>query len=364
MTRKERFERALRHEEVDRVPFWVKVFGQSYRMLQPKKWREMDELELVDYLDLDHYAGCPAPAVCENERVTEKVDRSETRTVTRHETPDGTLTAVRGWDASSASWHPTEFPIKSVEDIPAALHVFEGNQWRHDESIAERARERIQQVGDRGTVHCGMRISPLMNLIQHWLGPQATYFFLLDHPAEMEELIGAMHEERLRFLDALLVDCPADWIVSVENTSTTLLSPEIFERYCFAHLTDYGTKIREAGKHHMLHQCGKLYDLLPMIDRLPAEVIEAYTAPTLGDTTVADRNERAPSMAIIGGTQAPTWLRPVDEICEIIQRDLREAGSIRGVVLTSAGVMPPGCSIEKIKQVRERMYDITWDSVA
>ncbi|MBD3292057.1 MAG: hypothetical protein GF393_03975 [Armatimonadia bacterium] len=364
MTRRERFERAMRHEEVDRIPFWVKVFGQSYRMLQPKKWREMGELELADYLDLDHYAGCPAPVVCDNERITHSVERGETRMVERWETFDGALELVRGWDASSASWHPTEFPIRTVEDIPAAVQVFAGNQWRHEPSLAERARERIRQVGDRGLVHCGIGISPLMQLIQHWIGPQQTYFFLQDHPAEMEELIGEMHAERLRFLDAALEDCPAQWLTSVENTSTTLLSPEIFERYCFEHLRDYGTKIREAGRHHMLHQCGQLHDLLPKIDELPAECIEAYTAPTLGDTTVADRNERAPSMAIIGGTQAPTWLLPVDEICAIIERDLREAGSIRGVVLTSAGVMPPYCGIEKIKQIRERMYDIKWDSVA
>ncbi len=358
MTRKERFERALRHEEVDRIPFWVKVFGQSYRMLQPAKWREMPELDLADYLDLDHYAGCGAPARCENSRVTQTSERTDTHWTQRYDTPDGTLTAVHGWDASSASWHPVEFPIKSVEDIPAALQVFEGNQWSHDESLAERARERIRQVGDRGSVHCGMGISPLMQLIQHWLGPEPTYFFLQDHPAEMEELIGAMHAERLRFLDAILVDCPTEWVVSVENTSTTLLSPAIFERYCFPHLMDYGTRIQAAGKRHQLHQCGKLYDLLPMIDRLPAEAIEAYTAPTLGDTTIADRNERAPSMAIIGGTQACTWLLPVDEICAVIERDLKAAGSTRGVVLTCAGVMPPGCSIEKVKEIRERMYDV------
>jgi uroporphyrinogen-III decarboxylase len=167
-----------------------------------------------------------------------------------------------------------------------------------------------------------------------------------------------MHAERLRFLEALLHDCPTEWITSVENTSTTLLSPTVFERWCFRHLMDYGTRIREAGKHHMLHQCGTLYDLLPMIDQLPAEAIEAYTAPTLGNTTIAHRNERARSMAVIGGTQAPTWLLPVEEICAIIERDIAEAGSIRGVVLTSAGVMPPGCPIEKVKAIREQMYQV------
>jgi len=359
MTRKERFERALRHEDVDRLPFWVKVFGASYRQLQPSPWREMGELELVDYLDLDHCGGGPAPVATGNPRVLTRTERRNGHQVTTHVTPDGTLTAIDGFDEGSFSWHPVEFPIKSVEDIPAALHVFGGREHSHSPELAEKGRERIRQIGDRGIVHCGLGISPLMDLIQHWIGPENTYFLLADHPAEMEELIGAMHEDRLRYLRALLVDCPYDWIVSVENTSTTLLSPAVFERWCWRHLRDYGELIRAAGKHHELHQCGKLHDLLPMIDRLPAESIEAYTAPTLGDTTIADRNERAPSMAIIGGTQAPTWLRPVDEICAIIERDLREAGSMRGVILTSAGVMPPGCPIEKIKEIRERMYAVT-----
>ena len=216
----------------------------------------------------------------------------------------------------------------------------------------------------QGITLTGMGISPLMNLIQHLLGPENTYYFMADYPDEMDELIGAMHEDRFRFLRALVGGTPFGHICSVENTSTTLLSPGVFERYCWRHLLDYGRLIAEAGKTHVLHQCGKLHALLPKIEELPASAIEAYSSPPVGDTTLADRVERAPTTAIIGGSNATTWLLPVDEICESIEQPLVEAGTVAGVVLTSAGVMPPACSIETIRQVRERMKGMTPARVA
>ncbi len=230
MTRKERFERALRCEEVDRLPFWVKIFGGSYLDFQEERYRTMGELELADLLDLDHMAGGGAPVRCTNGRVRRTVEEANGRRIIRETTPDGTLTTVEAFAPSSHSWHPVEFPIKSGADLRAARHIFGGNRFEAPAEAVSRAAERLRQVGDRGIVMTDMGISPLMHLIQHLIGPEATYFFLADFPDEMEELIALMHAERLRFLRALLPACPYDYICSVENTSTTLLSPAIFER--------------------------------------------------------------------------------------------------------------------------------------
>jgi uroporphyrinogen-III decarboxylase len=190
-----------------------------------------------------------------------------------------------------------------------------------------------------------------MNLIQHLIGPENTHYFMADYPEEMDELIGIMHEERLRYLQCLLSNCPYDYIVSVENTSTTLLSPAIFEKYCWRHLDEYGRLIKEHKKEHVLHMCGHLKALLPRINELPALAIEAYTSPPVGNTTIADRARLCPDTAVIGGTNATLWLRPANEIGEEIEKSIAEAGTTRGLVLTSAGVMPPAATIEKIRQV-------------
>ncbi|NQT88437.1 hypothetical protein HQ560_16845, partial [bacterium] len=316
-------------------------------------YTSMPELDLADALDLDHMAGGPSPAVCTNERVTVHVEEADGRRTRRFETPDGTLTDVYGFDPASCSWHPLEFPIKTLADLRAARHIYEGSKFRLDPDKVEAARARIREVGDRGITMVGMGISPWMDLIQHQIGPEQAYYFLFDHPEATRELIDLMHAERLRYLRCLLGDCPYDYVISIENTSTTLLSPAIFEDICWPQLMEYGTLIVEAGADHIMHMCGKLRALLPKMDELPALAIEAYTSPTVGDTTLADRVELCPSKGIIGGTSAALWIRPTEVICEAIEASFAEAGTHLGVVLTSAGVLPPSVTLDKVQRVRD-----------
>ena len=360
MTRKERFERALRCEEVDRLPFWAKIFGPSYRALQEQKVRDMPELELADYLELDHMAGGPSPVRGRNSRTTQRSERRNGTMVITTDTPDGQLRAVNGFDPGSHSWHPIEFPVKSRNDLRTIRHCYEHTTYELDQDALEKCHARLTQVGDRGIVMCGMGVSPLMDLIQHLIGPEQTYYYLADHPEEMDELIEIMHQDRLRYLRVLVEHVPYQYVMSVENTSTTLLSPRVFEQYPRRHLREYGEIITEAGKTHLLHQCGKLKALLPRIDDLPASAIEAYTTPPVGNTTLADRAALASGTAIIGGTNAALWLRSSEEICAAIEADIALAGGIRGVVLTSAGVMPPSATIDKIARVRDWARTVSW----
>ena len=363
LTRKERFERSLRCEEVDRLPFWVKIFGPSYRNLQQPQYRDMPELELVDALELDHMAGGPVPVRRHNDRVTERGERNNGDRTSWIDTPDGTLRQVDSFDAGSHSWHPTEYPVKTVGDLKALRHRYEHTRYEFDPDLVEKARQRLEQVGDRGIVSCGMGTSPLMELIQHVIGPDQVYFFLVDYPEEMAELIQIMHQDRRRHLRAVAEHSLYDYIMSGENTSTTLLSPALFEQYPWRHLNEYAGICAEHGKVHLLHMCGKLRELLPRIDELPSAAIEAYTSPTVGDTSIADRVRLCPHTAIIGGTNAALWMRPADEICATIESDLHEAGTMRGCVLTSAGVMPPAARIEKIAKVREFCKGLTWERI-
>jgi uroporphyrinogen-III decarboxylase len=359
MTRKERFERALQRQEVDRLPFWVKIFSPGYLSHQASEYAAMGELELADLLDLDHMANAPATVVRCDDGVRRLVTVEGGVRRLRYEPPAGTLVGTEAYDPYSQSWHPREFPVKGPEDLPAACRLFSHTRYETSEELVARAEERRAQVGDRGIVCTGMGISPLMEIIQHLAGPEQTYFLLADCPAHMDELLDTMHQDRLRFLRALLRRCPVDYIVSVENTSTTLLSPDVFRRICVPQLAEYGRLITEAGKHHILHQCGHLKAILPDIDALPALAIEAFTTPPVGNTTLLDRVQLAPHTAVIGGTNATTWLKPAHAICEEIEASLSEAGGMQGVVLTTAGVMPPAASIDKIRQVRQWAYGIT-----
>ena len=142
----------------------------------------------------------------------------------------------------------------------------------------------------------------------------------------------------------------ADSFWLTENTSTTLISPRLFAEFCMPHLAAYGNLIIQHGLVAVHHMCGKLNALLEMIDRLPAQANEAYTTPTVGDTTLAEGRTRMPSKALIGGTNATLWLAPVERIVQAVAADLARCPDRRRIFLTSAGVLPPPVSFEKARR--------------
>jgi len=139
----------------------------------------------------------------------------------------------------------------------------------------------------------------------------------------------------------------------VENTSSTLIAPSQYEQYCIPQVGTYAGMVRDAGRRLILHMCGHLKDMLPHLSTIPATAFEAYTMPPVGDATLFDARSLCPDVCLIGGTSAVSWLKPAEAIIAEIQDRLDELPHHRGIVITSAGVMPPACSPETIKTVRD-----------
>jgi uroporphyrinogen-III decarboxylase len=137
----------------------------------------------------------------------------------------------------------------------------------------------------------------------------------------------------------------------IENTSTTLISPQQYRKYCYRHISDYGHICQANGRTMALHMCGHLKLLLPTLATLPVQAFEAFTSPTLGNTTLEDGRTACPDKCLIGGTNAILWTRPAHEIIAQIEQDLDVLPHHRGIAITSAGVMPPLCKPETIQAV-------------
>jgi hypothetical protein len=107
------------------------------------------------------------------------------------------------------------------------------------------------------------------------------------------------------------------------------------------------------GRHIVLHMCGHLKALLGDLARLPVAAFEAFTTPTVGNTTLLDGRAACPDKCLVGGTNAVLWTRSADEIIDGIRRELDSLPHHRGLVVTSAGVMPPLCQPQTIRTVCE-----------
>ena len=144
---------------------------------------------------------------------------------------------------------------------------------------------------------------------------------------------------------------PGEFIYLLENTSTTLVSPEQYRKYNLKHICEYRDIIDGTDNYYILHMCGLLKNLLPDLNKTNAVAFEAFTSYPVGDTDLIDGRNTCPDKCLIGGTNAYLWTKSSDEIIETIERELEKLPSHRGIVITSAGVMPPVTKPGTIKEV-------------
>ena len=350
MTVKERWLAALRLQPVDRLPFWPKIDG-AYARAQAAPFNGMDNDALHAWVGSDRHVWV-GPGLKETRKRT-AVDSTRTgdRIRTVYRTPHGELEEVLQFDGGSQAWHPVVFPVRAVDDIRVMTAVYEDISVEVDRDALAQVTARVNDLGQDAATAAAIGTSALMQWVQVLAGVEMAHYLLLDYPEEVEALFAAMHRNLLRRAELTAECSPADTLYLVENTSTTLVSPEQYRQYWFPHIHAYAGITQRAGRILTMHMCGHLKALLPDLAQVPAQAFEAFTSPTVGNTTLLDGRTACPDKCLIGGTNASLWLEPAEKIIAQIERDLDALPHHRGIVITSAGVMPPRCASETVRAV-------------
>jgi len=354
MTTRERIGAAVRGEEVDRFPVWLKMANSTWRSAQPEPYAGMESVELLRAAGCDAMVDVGISVQSESPHVTRTVTEADGLRTTVCDTPDGRLIGEERRDPYTHSWHPTRYMVQTADDLRRLRWLYTGTSHRVDAESAARARARAAELA-RSDVYTmsGIGPGPLMDLMQHIAGPVQTIYLMADEPELFREVTDLMHADRVRSLEARLAQECADTFWLTENTSTTLISPAIFREFCAAHLREYGDLCWKHGIIPVHHMCGTLGALLEDIDGLPAAANEAYTTRPLGDVSLAEGRRRMPSKCLIGGTNATLWMEGPETILQTVAADLAECPDRRRMFLTSAGVLPPPVSFEKAREVVE-----------
>lgn len=359
MSTKERWLAAIHMKPVDRLPFWPKLSA-SYIPFRKAPFNRMTVNEIHDFIGSDKHCWLPdiVQEVHLNSSFEEKLSGDKKLQVFTSRL--GNLERIFSFDAPSQSWHPVKLPVKNVEDVKILTEFYNNCSFELDGEALQKAVAQSDAMGENVVTAMNMGESPLMYFVEFLAGVENAHYLLIDYQEEVEELFDAMHRVLLRKVEIYAEESPADLLYFVENTSTTLISPAQYEEYCFKHICDYGGIINQNNRRLVLHMCGHLKDLLPILDKVPALAFEAFTSPTVGNTRLIDGRSVCGNKCLIGGTNAVTWTKTANEIIEEIQRNLDVLPHHRGIVMTSAGVMPPMCEPETIKLVVEwlKTYEI------
>ena len=350
MTVKERWTAAMHLQPVDRLSFWPKL-EQSY----VNRWGRSVQ-EWYNEFGNEHPGGV-GPTFREVRKKTGYKLISDGHVKTHiYQTPYGDLKQIERYDAVSNSWHPVEHPIHTKADIETMTAWFADDAIEFDREALERAKTRYAEIGQSANVSGHIGHSALQQFVERLAGIERAHYFIADYPETVNEFVSVYHEFNLKRIKNEAEHSPADTLVLVENTSTTTISPSQYETLCFDHVKEYCSIAKAGGKDTQLHMCGHLKRLLPFLSKLGATSFEAFTTPTVGDTTLLDGRTACPDVCLIGGTNAYIWLFPANKIIEIIEKELDALPHHRGIIISSGGVMPQGCAPETIKTVRNWIY--------
>ena len=150
----------------------------------------------------------------------------------------------------------------------------------------EEAFARVERhIGDDGMYVPWLDPSPVQNLLEYEMGAANFYYLLDDHRREVEELLAIMHAKRLQEYEIVARRTPAEVVIAMENTSSTLISPRLYRQYSLPQIRDYVDVLHRYGKIAVLHMCGHLKALLPVVRETGLDGINAVTPPPVGTTT-------------------------------------------------------------------------------
>lgn len=207
-------------------------------------------------------------------------------------------------------------------------------------------------IGDDGIPTASISSSPFMHLIEFVFGLENTYLLLHDHRDDVEDILAKLHASLKRYVEVLAAS-PAQVVIQYENTSTTLLSPTIFRRYCLPYLNDYADILKAAGKIYLIHMCGTLRALVGDIGQGHFNGICDIAPSPTGDLALDEAAARLPGKVVIGGIDANTFIcQDAGFVKAEVSNLIKCIEPFRGVLLGSGDVTPRGTPVENLRLIR------------
>jgi uroporphyrinogen-III decarboxylase len=301
----------------------------------------------------------PAVQAVEDGSIHRFVSRSGDRVQELIEGPAGKLVIERGVNAWEAT-HVTRFPIQTVEDLKIWASIIE--HTHHEENFAA-FRKRDIEIGADGIATCSTPNTPLMQLMEDLCGIQNTYYLLADHPAEVEACLDQIHEKNLEAL-RILVDGPAQVIICYEDTSSTILSPAIYRKYCAPILDEYARVCHAGGKLFLTHMCGKLSAFNSQLRDGIQDGIESVCPPSTGDIWAYQARAAWGGEKIIVGGLEPAALERMnpEETRQYVTTILDQMPTFRKFILGTGDATAHATPVANLRMISQVVKSTPWKS--
>jgi hypothetical protein len=274
------------------------------------KWHDTSTVLYSRALGLDILDYMPAPVRTTHRRCALESFKENGDNITLWHTPAGDLRQARRLAREDGTAYTVEHMVKSADDLPALAALFEDEVMEANPEIAESIRQRRALIGEDGLLMCFLAGTPLGMMYRSFCRVETLAYLSVDAPDALVDLFAVMERSYRRTFE-LTAAAGFDALVGMDDTSTTVISPAMFEAHNLA-LTDARADLcHQAGALYFHHSCGLIHDLLPLYHATRMDAVHAFTEPPIGNVALDEgRRLLGERIAIIAGVPVisdPTW---------------------------------------------------------
>jgi hypothetical protein len=264
--------------------------------------------------------------------------------VIRSETVAGRLEA-RWKLGPDGDWWQTAYPVKSDQDLEAALELVKARSYVVD--LTGRSWSEAM-VGEEGVLALEIPRRPYSDLLHEFLG-WGDGLLLLGTPIAKEMM--AVLEAKLQNLVKEVARLPGDVVFSPDNLDGQFISTRMFEkRLADSYGHTVGT-LHSEGKRLLVHAGGPIRHLLPLLAAADVDGIQGIAGPPQGNTSLAEARELVgPKMTLWGGIPQDYLLATHEEEAfeAAVRQAVREAKGDPCTILGVADRVPVGAELSRL----------------